>query len=354
MKPNFVSSLTPKKFCGDHRRNDMVSLGIGLTSDCNLSCAHCYRDQNKIYNLTLKDIRKVCESIDIHSIGFGTGENGLNPEYNEIIEYLQAGQIKLSLASNGYTLSIMPDEKLKYFSDVEFSIDFPDPQGQNQFRGEGNWQMVMDGIDRCRNLGIRVSILSVLMNLNYQDLTKIAGLAASFEADFRVNVYQPMHTAEFMPNFDQYWHAFQSLFEECEIISVTEPLVNTFSGINGLSGTPCGGRSMRVTPDRHIKACVYWPDSDLTIEDLAEQREAVFESPYFKKTHQTPPFCLKCEYVQNCGGGCAARRKLRNRLDEPDEFCPIYTGKGIKIDSRLSSATRPLRTGSICTTIVRS
>ena len=36
----------------------MVSLGIGLTSNCNLSCAHCYRDQDRIYNLTLADIQK--------------------------------------------------------------------------------------------------------------------------------------------------------------------------------------------------------------------------------------------------------------------------------------------------------
>ena len=157
----------------------MVSLGIGLTSDCNLSCAHCYRDQNQINNLTLNDIQTVCDSINISSIGFGTGENGLNPEYLKIIEYLQARQIKLSLASNGYTLSITPDEKLKYFSDVEFSVDFPDQQRQDQFRGEGNWQAIMAGIERCRRLGIRVSILAVLMNLNYKDLGKIAHLAAT-------------------------------------------------------------------------------------------------------------------------------------------------------------------------------
>jgi radical SAM protein with 4Fe4S-binding SPASM domain len=332
----------------------MISLGIGLTSNCNLSCAHCYRNQNQIDNLTLNDIQNVCRSIPINSIGFGTGENGLNPQYHEIIEYLHAKPIKLSLASNGYTLSVTPDEKLKYFSDVEFSVDFPDQQRQDRFRGRGNWQTIMDGIERCGRLGIRVSILAVLMNLNYKDLSKIAGLAASFGADFRVNVYQPMYTAEFMPNFDQYWQAFKILFEDCEIISVTEPLVNTFLGVNGLKGTPCGGRSMRVTPDRHLKACVYWPDSDLTIEDLMEQKEAIFESPYFRQTHQTPPFCLKCEHVQNCGGGCAARRKLGNHFDQPDEFCPIFNGKRIVLDGQLSSAARPVRTGSICTTIVRA
>jgi radical SAM protein with 4Fe4S-binding SPASM domain len=332
----------------------MVSLGIGLTSNCNLNCAHCYRDQDHIENLTLDDIQTVCESIPISAIGFGTGENGLNPEYADIIEYLHTRQIKLSLASNGYTLSITPDEKLKYFNDVEFSVDFPDQQRQDAFRGQGNWQTVMDGIARCCSLGIRVSILAVLMNVNYKDLGKIASLAGSYGADFRVNVYQPMYTAEFMPSFEQYWQAFEMLFENTEIISVSEPLVNTFLGVNGLKGTPCGGQSMRVTPDGFLKACVYWPESDLTIADMVEQKEAILDSPYFRQTHQTPAFCLKCEYVQNCGGGCAARRKLRNRFDEPDEFCPIYRDKRIQIDGRMSAASKPTRSGSICTTIVRS
>ena len=100
----------------------MVSLGIGLTSNCNLHCAHCYRDQDRIYNLSLADVQKVCKNLEISSIGFGTGENGLNPEYFDIIEYLHNRGIKLTLASNGYTLSITSDDMLKYFGDVEFSI----------------------------------------------------------------------------------------------------------------------------------------------------------------------------------------------------------------------------------------
>ena len=331
----------------------MISLGIGLTSNCNLHCAHCYRDQDRIYNLTLGDIKKVCRSIEISAIGFGTGENGLNPEYFQILDYLHGHNIKMTLASNGYTLSITPDEKLKYFKDVEFSVDFPDPVRQDRFRGAGNWQTVMQGIERCRRLGIRVSILAVLMNLNYADLGRIARLAAKLDADFRVNAYQPMYTEEFMPSFEQYWDAYKILFDHSEIISVTEPLVNTFLGINGLSGPACGGRSMRVTPDRKLKACVYWPDSDLTIDDLLEKKEAVFETPQFHSTHHTPKFCTDCEHVDNCGGGCAARRRLRGDLDAPDEYCPIYRGKSVSLTGKMSSAAKPLRTGSICTTIVR-
>jgi radical SAM protein with 4Fe4S-binding SPASM domain len=329
----------------------MVSLGIGLTSDCNLSCSHCYRDQDRVYNLTLDDIKKVCESIEISAVGFGTGENGLNPQYFEILEYLNAKQIKLTLASNGYTLSITSDEVLKYFGDVEFSVDFPDQERHDRFRGQGNWKTVMDSIERCRRLGIRVSVLAVLMNLNCKDLGSIAQLAFSYGADFRVNVYQPVYTDEFMPSFDQYWQAFESLFDQTEIISVTEPLVNTFLGLNGLSGTPCGGRSMRITPDRFLKACVYWPDPDLTIEDLVEKKENIFQSVHFKKTHNIPKFCLSCEHVRNCGGGCAARRLLRRQFENPDEYCPIFQKKTVQLKGRLSAAVKPLRTGSICTTI---
>jgi radical SAM protein with 4Fe4S-binding SPASM domain len=331
----------------------MVSVGIGLTNNCNLHCAHCYRDQGRIYNLTLDDIKKVCDSLAISSIGFGTGENGLNPQYLEIIDYLIGRGIKLTLASNGYTLSITPDDMLTYFQDVEFSVDFPDQNKQDAFRGEGNWQTIMEAINKCTRLGIKISILSVLMNVNYKDQGRLAKLAASLGADFRVNVYQPIFTEKFMLSYEQYWEGYRRLFDESEIISVTEPLVDTFLGFGNSNGTPCGGSSIRITPDRRLKPCVYWPMSDLTIEDLVEKKEAIFQTPLFKNTHNTPQFCLNCAYVKSCGGGCAARRILRGRPNEPDEYCPIVRGEKIDLKSRLSSAEKPLRTGSICTTIVR-
>jgi radical SAM protein with 4Fe4S-binding SPASM domain len=331
----------------------MVSLGIGLTNDCNLHCEHCYRPQGRIDNLTLADVQNVCDNLPVGSIGFGTGENGLNPDYFAILDYLHSRGIRMTLASNGHTLSITPDEQLQYFSDVEFSVDFPDRDRQDRFRAEGNWQTVMAGIRRCRKLGIRVCILAVLMNVNYRDLGHIARLAASLDADFRVNVYQPMYTPRFMLTYEQYWEAFAILFDQAEVISVTEPLVNVMMGLVGLKGTPCGGGSIRVTPDGRLKPCVYWPDSDLTIDDLVEQKERIFQSPLFRRTQLVPEFCRPCKHVQSCGGGCAARRMLRGHLELPDEYCPIYRGREMRLNGRYSAAQKPLRSGSICTTIVR-
>ncbi|MEW6571321.1 MAG: radical SAM protein [Nitrospirota bacterium] len=331
----------------------MFSLGIGLTNNCNLHCAHCYRDQDRIYNLTLEDIQKICNSLEIDSIGFGTGENGLNPDYFKILEYLRSRQIKLTLASNGYTLSMTPDEMLRYFQDIEFSLDFPDKDRHDRFRGEGNWDAVMEGIERCARLGIKVSLLAVLMNVNYNELGRIATLAASLGADFRVNVYQPMFADKFLPTFDQYWQAYQILFDSSEIISVTEPLVNTFLGLNSLKGSPCGERSLRITPDRLLKGCVYWPTSDFTIDDLVKRKEAILKTPLFQQKYKVPQFCMNCKHQGNCRGGCTSRRMLRGYLHEPDEYCPVARGKYIRLQGQISPAAKPLRTGSICTTIVR-
>jgi radical SAM protein with 4Fe4S-binding SPASM domain len=156
-----------------------------------------------------------------------------------------------------------------------------------------------------------------------------------------------------MPSFDEYWEAYRILFDRSEIISVTEPLVHTFMGRSGRNGTPCGGRSLRITPNRFLKPCVYWPESDLTIDDLVEQKEGIFTSSLFKKTHNAPQFCRTCRYFENCGGGCAARRVLRGRADEPDEYCPVFKGKTMDLQGKTSAAAKPLRAGSICTTIVR-
>ena len=58
------------------------SIGIGLTNNCDLDCAHCYRDKTQISNITLKQIQKLCKAIPISSIGMGTGENILNQAFH--------------------------------------------------------------------------------------------------------------------------------------------------------------------------------------------------------------------------------------------------------------------------------
>lgn len=61
-----------------------VSVGIGITNDCDLNCAHCYRPQGRIYQLSLDDIRAICERLEVASFNMGTGESWLHPQCRKI------------------------------------------------------------------------------------------------------------------------------------------------------------------------------------------------------------------------------------------------------------------------------
>jgi radical SAM protein with 4Fe4S-binding SPASM domain len=330
-----------------------ISMGLGLTNNCDLDCPHCYRPQGKIYNLTLQDVKTICENLEVGSVGLGTGENGMNPDYFKIIEYFRDKEIPVTLASNGYTVETTPDEILKTFRDVEFSIDFPSEEEQDNFRGKGNWKRILTNMKKCRNLGLDVSILAVLMNLNYNKLGELARFAASLDCNFRVNVFQPVQNKGFIPTYDQYWEAFNILFQESAVVSCTEPLVNTFSGLNTIQGSPCARRSIRVTPLKQVLPCVYWPENNIGIEDLLKLKEKVWEAPPFQNVKKVPEACKTCQHLENCQGGCRSRNLLLGKDNEPDLYCPVKRGDSKTLNPTLAVDKKLLRAKSICTTIVK-
>jgi radical SAM protein with 4Fe4S-binding SPASM domain len=327
------------------------SVGLGLTNDCNLSCAHCYREVGQAYYLTLADVQRVCERLPVRAVNLGTGENGLHPEFRAILRYLGAQGIATSVTSNGYTLSVLDDAELQAFHDVEVSIDFPSEAEQDAFRGPGNWRLVLDQLDRCRRLGVTTTVIAVMMRLNYARLAEVARVAADHGAYFRVNVYQPVKSDAFTLSYEQYWEGFRRLFAATQLVSCSEPLVNALLGLGG-GGTGCGRQTVRVTPRAEVLPCVYWPERALDLDDLERHGAALPSTPVFQAVQTVPPACVTCRYVEVCGGGCASRRALRGRLDEPDEYCPIVRGDTMPLDFRLAPGTDLPKVGSACTTIV--
>jgi radical SAM protein with 4Fe4S-binding SPASM domain len=329
------------------------SLGLGLTNACNLSCAHCYRDVGPAQYLTLADVRRVCESLPVRAANLGTGENGLHPEFHAIVDYLQAEGIATSITSNGYTLSILSDDQLRAFHDVEVSIDFPTEAQQDAFRGPGNWRLVLGELDRCRRLGVTATVIAVMMRNTYAQLADVARVATEHGAYFRVNVYQPVKADAFTLSYEQYWEGFRRLFAATRIVSCSEPLVRAILGLAG-DGVGCGRSTVRVTPRAEVLPCVYWPKRALTLDDLEQQGAEIPSSAVFQEVLTVPQACQGCAYVATCGGGCASRRMLQGRLDEPDVYCPIVRGDDVALDFELAEGAELPKVGSACTTILQA
>ena len=154
----------------------------------------------------------------------------------------------------------MSDEELRDFHTIEFSLDFPTRSEQDTFRGEGNWDLVLDGLRRCRELGIRTSVIAVMMRTNWDRMAAIARVAAAHGAMFRLNVYQPVTTDAFTLSYEQYWDGFRLLFAETRLVACSEPLVNAIIGLGTTRGSPCGTTSIRISPRGEVTPCPYWPE----------------------------------------------------------------------------------------------
>src|SRR5215470_12859839 len=85
--------------------DDGISLGLGLTNECNLSCAFCYRDPTRTDRLSVEQVRAVMERLPVRSVNLGTGENGMHPDFKEILAYLKTKPVKLTITSNGHSVA---------------------------------------------------------------------------------------------------------------------------------------------------------------------------------------------------------------------------------------------------------
>ena len=327
------------------------AVGLGLTNDCNLTCAHCYRDTGSIDRLSLDDVRRVCESIPVRSVNLGTGENGLHPEFHAILGYLRERGTAIALTSNGYSTAVLSDEELRAFADVEFSLDFATEGEQDSWRGPGNWRLVLDQTARCLSLGVPVTIIPVMMRTNYDKLSAIAALAAGQGANFRINVYQAVKTDAFALDYEQFWTGFGRVLESYPLAVCNEPIVRAILGFDAASGG-CGKGTIRVTPKGDVLPCVYWPKRDLRLNELEKWGAAIVSSPAFRELDQIPGFCGSCRFVESCRGGCPSRRMLRGSLDLPDEFCPFAAGKPLPaFVSQAGSSRQFPKAGRACTTV---
>ena len=326
------------------------SVGIGLTNDCNLACAHCYRDTDRIDTISLEQIQQICQTIPVASMGMGTGENALHPEFIRIVEHLRTRDIRLSIASNGYSLTTIPGEILSAFQDVEVSIDHPTQAEQDKWRGDGNWALVHQAIERCQGLGIEVSILATMMCTNYDKMDQMVKLAREDGVNLRVNAYQSVKTDYYRMSYEQFWEGYRRLFAEGLVISCSEPIVRAVMGLGEVQ-SPCGRRSIRFNPRGQVIPCVYWPAHQGTLpnlEDLYQIGDKVMENGWFQAARDVPSSASDCP----CQGGCASRRALNQNLDAHDDYCPWVRGKEVELPWQPAPAKDLMRAGNVCTTIV--
>ncbi len=328
-----------------------LALGLGLTNECNLACAFCYRDPARTDRLSLEQVKSVMQRLPVRSVNLGTGENGMHPEFKAILAYLRAQSIQLTLTSNGHSVAVLEDFELRAFHDIEFSLDHPTQVEQDAQRGPGNWALIHQQAQRCVRLGVPVTIIAVMMKANHLRLADVARVAKQFNAPLRVNVYQAVRSDVYALSYREYWDGFERLFAATDVIAIGEPLVRAMAGLPPLRGG-CGVGTVRVTPRATTQPCVYWPGPGEPLSDLIAAGLDVLDSAEFQQARTVPEACEPCEFRESCHGGCAGRRRLQGALLEPDPYCPIIRSERPRLDVRMAPTRDLPKLSSSCTTVV--
>jgi radical SAM protein with 4Fe4S-binding SPASM domain len=328
-----------------------ISLGLGLTNECNLSCSFCYRDPARTDRLSLEQVKTIMERLPVRSVNLGTGENGMHPEFKAILAYLRTQPVKLTITSNGHSVAVLEDNELCAFHDIEFSLDYATQAEQDAQRGDGNWELIHQQAERCLTLHIPVTIVAVMMKSNYLRLADVARVAKQFDAPLRVNVYQAVRSDVYALSYEEYWEGFRRLFAETDVIAIGEPLVRAMAGLPRLRGG-CGVSTVRVTPRGTTQPCVYWPGSGEPLSDLISMGLDILDSAPFSQARTLPEACQPCEFRESCHGGCAGRRRLQGALLEPDSYCPIIRGERPLLEIRMAANRDLPKLSSSCTTLV--
>jgi radical SAM protein with 4Fe4S-binding SPASM domain len=340
-QPNLVRPATSRGF----------AIGLGLTNECNLACSFCYRDPARVDRLSLEQVQSVMATLPVRSVNLGTGENGMHPQFREILAFLRTLPVKLTITSNGHSAAVLNDDELRAFHDIEFSLDYPTEREQDAQRGSGNWALIQGQAARCVRLGTPVTFISVMMKANYLRLAELARVAKRYQAPLRVNVYQAVRSDVYSLSYEEYWQGFRALFAQTDVIAIGEPLVRAMAGLTTRVGG-CGVSTVRVTPRGTTQPCVYWPGAGEPLSLLLSIGSGVVETSPFLEARAVPEACRSCVHLESCYGGCAGRRRIQNALHQPDFYCPIIRGEKQVLEIRMAPARELPKGESACTTIV--
>ena len=77
------------------------ALGLGLTNGVQPEAIHFCSPRVNGWTkpLSLEQVRSVMESLPLRSVNLGTGENGMHPQFREILAYLRTLPVQLTTSS---------------------------------------------------------------------------------------------------------------------------------------------------------------------------------------------------------------------------------------------------------------
>ncbi len=157
-----------------------------ITRQCNLFCAHCRAsadDRQCAGELTTEECYRLVDQIlEVgHPILILTGGEPLRrPDVFQVAQYAAGKGLRVVMGTNGTLITEEVAAKMKAIplSRISVSLDFPNPELQDKFRGQaGAFEAALNGIQNAKKAGVEIQINCTLTQMNVQYLDEMVELA---------------------------------------------------------------------------------------------------------------------------------------------------------------------------------
>ncbi len=321
------------------------------TNQCNMYCAHCYRDagQKVKDELNTSEAKKLLEEVaraGFKIMIFSGGEPLMRPDIVELVQHAANLGLRPVFGSNGTLLTKDLAHALKKAGTMGMgiSLDSTDPAKHDKLRAyPGGWEQALRGMAYCREAGLTFQIHTTVMDWNQAEIEAITDLAVELGAVahhifFLVPTGRAVNIEEESLRAKEYEDLLERILEKqkqvpIELKPTCAPQFMRIARQKGLKmrfskGCLAGTSYCIISPKGDVQPCAY-------LNILAGNvRETPFdqiwrESPLFLKlrTEEYSGGCGSCEYRKVCGG-CRARAYFYHEGDYMAEepWC-LYHGR---------------------------
>jgi MoaA/NifB/PqqE/SkfB family radical SAM enzyme len=164
-----------------------LTIGIQLTTRCNLRCTHCYVGGagEDVSLATVTAVADDARAVGCSCLDFTGGEPSLHPGFSQIVDILRHRGLGFALVSNAWNFEVFHAELLRcpnVLRYVSFSLDGAEAEVHDQNRGAGSYQRVLAAARLCRREQIPFGLRMTLTRANLPQLGGMARLAEDLGA----------------------------------------------------------------------------------------------------------------------------------------------------------------------------
>jgi len=305
---------------------------IELTDQCNLRCAHCYRDSSPERD-ALISTPKLLNIIDqmlengVSTIELTGGEPTMRQDFLDIFHYCAERFASVAIVSNGWFITDDWARQMAAYGNVIVQIDLDGSyaEAHDTLRGRtGSFEHSLRAGRAMSKHGVRFRTAMNIYAGNFDTIQETAALAKKIGANWFS--FSPVtdlgrgRTAD-MISFDQMGQL-MDIAQDLEaehgtdfIRLVDEGLVNK-AAEDGNCGA--GWRSLVLGPDGDVRPCVMVEPRAMAFGNLLQQDYVSFlksfNGTFFRGLNAPgPSTCSDCSNAQYCYG-CFARTLRANEL----------------------------------------